>query len=221
MELILSATSRNPRSKILKSLHYSDLSPMASFEKFGWNRALFAQIELPKDPLILNIGGFMGDSTQFLQDLYGGQIHVVEPIPQYISTLKKRFSNNKNIKIIPMAVGARDSEIELKMQDDLTGIFATGNTTIKVKCININNLLEKLDKKPDLIVMNIEGGEFEVLESMNLTRRTSHYPFLCLQFHNVFPEAVARRENIRTKLSRNHKELINFPWVWEVWRGKE
>ena len=97
INLTLSATSRNPRLKLLKILNYSDLSPMASFEKFGWNKALFAQIKLPTKPLILNIGGFKGDSTQFLQDLYGGQIYVVEPIPQYISSLEKRFSNNKNV----------------------------------------------------------------------------------------------------------------------------
>jgi FkbM family methyltransferase len=220
LKVLLSVFSRNPRLKIIQILSYSDLSPMAGFEKYGWNRSLFNNISLPENPLILNIGGFKGDSTEFLFNTFGGKIHVVEPIPQYIEILRNRFSENRNIVIIPKALGSDNSQIELSVSDDMTGAFANGHSKIWVDSIGITHLINDLGSKPDLILMNIEGGEFDVLEEMLKTRETGAFPNLCIQFHNVFPAATERRERIREILSLNHNEVINFPWVWEVWRAK-
>lgn len=217
LKLLLTAFSRNPRLKILQILSYSDLSAMAGFEKFGWNRSLFNSISLPENPLILNIGGFKGDSTEFLFNLYGGKIYVVEPIPEYVKILQSRFEDNENIRIIPKALGANNSQIELVISEDLTGLFANGESKITVDTIGVVNLIENIGKVPDLILMNIEGGEFDVLDEMLSTENKLIYPKLCIQFHDVFAGAAERRESIRKKLLLNYREIINFPWVWEVW----
>lgn len=218
LKILLSVFSRNPRLKIIQILSYSDLYPMAGFEKYGWNRSLFNNISLPENPLILNIGGFKGDSTEFLFNIYGGKIYVVEPIPQYIEILQSRFEENKSIVIIPMALGAHNSQIELAISEDLTGRFANGDRKITVDSIGIVKLIEKIGKMPDLILMNIEGGEFDVLDEMLSKENQLTYPNLCIQFHDVFAGAAERRESIRSKLLLDHKEIINFPWVWEVWK---
>ena len=69
--------------------------------------------------------------------------------------------------------------------------------------------------------MNIEGGEYENLESLILTRAISKIPTLLVQFHRYSLKEELRRAQIRSELELTHKCVFEFPWVWERWDRKE
>ena len=70
----------------------------------------------------------------------------------------------------------------------------------------------------DLLKINIEGGEFPLLEYLlnkGLMARIKH---LQVQFHDFTEDAVSRRELIRKKLAITHAQEWCYPFVWESWR---
>ena len=69
----------------------------------------------------------------------------------------------------------------------------------------------------DLMKINIEGAEFPLLEKMikmDLLRRVDCF---MIQFHEWHPGAYSRRRKIRTELSKTHRLVWDYHFVWEKW----
>ena len=69
--------------------------------------------------------------------------------------------------------------------------------------------------------INIEGGEYAVLERMMETGIIGKCGELQIQFHEWYPEARALREKIVKSLSLSHYRTWNYPFVWENWKRIE
>ena len=84
--------------------------------------------------------------------------------------------------------------------------------------VSITDFLKKYGVvKVDLIYMNIEGGEFQVLHELikqGLIKNISH---LQVQFHNVSKNSRKDRLKIRKELKKTHKNVFNYPFIWERW----
>ena len=65
--------------------------------------------------------------------------------------------------------------------------------------------------------LNIEGGEFPLLEAMLSSGLISLVRHLQVQFHRFVPDADRRRDAIRTALARTHAQNWCYPYVWESW----
>ena len=68
--------------------------------------------------------------------------------------------------------------------------------------------------------MNVEGAEFDILESLldaNLVEKV--HTFL-IQFHYYGETPVLRRDKILERLSETHKVKFSYPFVWECWTKK-
>ncbi len=69
----------------------------------------------------------------------------------------------------------------------------------------------------DLIKLNIEGGEFPVLNDMISSGCLSKVKRLVIQFHDFYPNAEVEREAIRNDLRKTHRELWCEYFLWECW----
>ena len=65
--------------------------------------------------------------------------------------------------------------------------------------------------------INIEGSEFELLDHMIDTGYISKVKHLQIQFHNFVNDSEVKRKTIRDKLKYSHKNIFNFPFIWERW----
>ena len=70
----------------------------------------------------------------------------------------------------------------------------------------------------DLMKINIEGGEYELLEEILSSGWVHNIKNLQIQFHDFFPEAKGRMEAIQEKLSFTHELTYQYPFVWENWQ---
>jgi hypothetical protein len=73
----------------------------------------------------------------------------------------------------------------------------------------------------DLLKLNIEGGEYDVLDRLHETGRLPRIDQILVQFHEWHPHAHRRRRAIRAALRDTHVEEWDYPWVWERWRLRE
>ena len=72
----------------------------------------------------------------------------------------------------------------------------------------------------DLMKVNIEGGEYDLLEHLVETAVISKIANLQVQFHDFVPNAEARMAAIQACLRQTHVLTYQFPFIWENWRIK-
>lgn len=65
--------------------------------------------------------------------------------------------------------------------------------------------------------LNIEGGEYEVLESLIESSAVSQFRSILIQFHPQPTGWEARREKIVEQLRSTHDRIWCYPMVWEKW----
>ena len=74
----------------------------------------------------------------------------------------------------------------------------------------------------DLIKINIEGGEYEVLESLIADNKLSMFKNLQIQFHDfIIENAKERMSKIQQELAKTHVLTYQYEFVWENWKLKE
>ena len=78
--------------------------------------------------------------------------------------------------------------------------------------------LENLNiEKIALMSINIEGGEYDLLDHILDAKLISRITYLQIQFHDISDTSESQREEIRGKLKLTHQEKYCFPFVWEGW----
>lgn len=79
--------------------------------------------------------------------------------------------------------------------------------------ISLNNI-----NKIDLMKINIEGGEYDLLDSLVKSQKIiNSVNTLLIQFHDFIPDAEKKRNVIQEKLSTTHQKVFDYPFIWEKW----
>ncbi len=69
----------------------------------------------------------------------------------------------------------------------------------------------------DLMKINIEGGEYDLLEHLMSTNLVKAIKNLQIQFHDFFPDSRERMKKIQEALEHTHKLTYQYEFVWENW----
>ncbi|MEI7474104.1 MAG: FkbM family methyltransferase [bacterium] len=148
-----------------------------------------------KTPYIIDAGGCIGMSTLYFKQQYpDAEIIVFEPDPHVFKILDENITVNSlnNITTINKGLGKGTGIINF-YADGADGGSVTStksdNTTIAVE---ITKLSEYLNKRVDLLKMNIEGMEFEVFEEISDKLHNVHeIIFEYHAFHNL-PQTLGK-----------------------------
>ena len=68
--------------------------------------------------------------------------------------------------------------------------------------------------------INIEGGEFDLLDQLIKSKLVTRIDNIQVQFHNFFDNSKDRREGIRKQLKQTHYLTYDYYFVWENWKLK-
>jgi FkbM family methyltransferase len=178
--------------------------------------------ELTRESVVFDLGGYLGDFAAEINVRYGCKIYIFEPHPYYYSECLKRFSSDKNITVLNY--GLADSNGELFLSDHQDGSSFVNPNHIRengIKCIlrDFIDVIDELDvPKIDLMKINIEGGEFPLLEHIIAFGRQTLIEQYQIQFHNFVDNAIEKRSSIMSALSETHTQTWCYNFVWENWR---
>jgi FkbM family methyltransferase len=179
------------------------------------------EFDLPDDALVVAVGAYRG---QWVSDIYARYlctVHAYEPVPEFAEALDRRFARNPKIVIHPEGLAGTTRTEDISVQDDASSLFA-GAYADRTLAINLRSAREALDDLGsgpiDLMMVNIEGAEYELLDSLLGDGYTARIRNLLIQFHDFVPDAGARRNAIRDALRATHRETFCTPFVWEGWR---
>ena len=168
--------------------------------------------------LVLDVGGFEG---QWASDIYSRflcRVMVFEPVPEFAAGISRRFGMNPGIEVFPFGLGSQTRDAEFCVQGDASSVFGHGAGATSVHLVSAAQFFRKQAvEEVDLMKVNIEGGEYELLSHLITTGLMARIVNLQVQFHDVIPDATARRDAIVSRLRVTHDCQWCYPFVWESW----
>lgn len=187
------------------------------FLRDGGNQLLIEGFNIVDNSLVVDIGGYLGDWSATILDTYGCDICIVEPVPVFSQQIIKRFELRENVRIFPYLVSSQIGPRSLFFSDDGTGCFAVGRP-VSVESRHVSDFIDFIGRDIiDLVMVNIEGGEYELLSLLvdhGVIGRTKH---LLVQFHEVADVSPAEHQALQLALQKSHKLVFDYPYVWQRW----
>jgi FkbM family methyltransferase len=109
-----------------------------------------------------NIGAFSVWASQKRQ----AHVLAVEPVPDNVRLLNNNVRINKaNVQIIEGAIGSTNGVIEMRYNENTPARSSSLSKKGNLHLVNKYSIVEMIEEhKPDGIKMDIEGGEFDILD---------------------------------------------------------
>lgn len=189
--------------------------------KDNGDKTLRLNYDINENSVVFDMGGYHGDWAVDIFCKYSCKIYIFEPVQKFADMIKNRFSHNDKINVYSFGLAGQDDETEILLDEDSSSVV---NTLIepenkeKIKLIEAAKFLKEASiENIDLMKINIEGGEYDLLEHLINTGFISKIRNIQVQFHEYFPGAEARMKNIQQKLMETHHLTYQYKFVWENW----
>ncbi len=167
------------------------------------------------------VGAFEGNYLEKLDKKFSCKIFAFEPVEKYYNILEKKFLNSNNITLLNLGLSNKSETVNIFVDKESSSVFKETNSGLLVDMISVSDFFRIYQiRSIDLIYMNIEGGEYAVLDELIGTGLISKIKYLQIQFHKVDKNSKNQRNIIRKKLSHTHRQAFNFPFIWERWDKK-
>ena len=203
-----------------------------------WNSQLEEkryQYNFDESSTIIDLGAYTGEWAKLITTKFNCKVHSYEAVKRYFDKIQHpniiayHYGVTCNTGVDYIHVCDEGSAIEKlsehKKKNDLdssyqNNIKSHSNIPLEqINTIDINEVLNKF-KHVDLLKINIEGGEYEILEKMCNTNTINNVQHLQVQFHNFVEDAQAKYDDIVTKLQETHTCNFDSMWRWSFWTKK-
>ena len=179
------------------------------------------------EKISIDLGANLGVYTKLLAN-YSKLVIAFEPDPWTFEKLNENVGYIKNVKLENLAVGPSDGFVKLYRHEDFDCNKAFFSESSSVWCrsdfnegdsVDVNQVdfiryIEDLDKDIGMIKMDIEGMELELLEALVMRPDLlSRIDYIFVETHErLFPEKLARFNQVRKQVHQIHKPRINLNW---------
>jgi FkbM family methyltransferase len=178
--------------------------------------------DLHKDSLVFDLGGYKGQWTSDIYSMYRCQVHVFEPVEEFAKSIKRRFFVNPDISVYQFGLSDRNCATKITLDKDSTSMFKPGKTSVDAQFIEAATFFANNNIKfIDLMKINIEGGEYDLLDYLLRIGWVCKIRNIQVQFHDFIPNARIRMTEIQKSLSITHELTYQYMFVWENWKLKE
>lgn len=176
---------------------------------------------LGPDATVLDIGAYDGAWAAGVLGKFGAEIDAFEPVPAFVARIRERFAHNPRVRIHEYGLASADREESISLEEGGSSTIIASPEASERQTITLRNaaaVLRDLGRDSyDLVKINIEGGEYELLDHLLNEDLIRRFRFLQIQFHPEVRSAERRREAIVEGLARTHELQWRYPWVWESW----
>jgi len=185
------------------------------------DKTLRVNYDLNEHSLVFDLGGYEGQWASDIFAMYACSIYIFEPVQQYADHIARRFHKNKKIYVHDFGLASSNRLERITIAQDGSSLFKQGKASQEVRLVSIIDFLRERDiHQIDLMKINIEGGEYELLEHLIATNWIRHIRNLQVQFHDFIPNAEQRMRRIQAGLAQTHSLTYQYVFVWENWRLK-
>jgi len=177
--------------------------------------------DLKEDSIVFDLGGYEGEWSAQILCLYGSFIYIFEPYEEYFKNIENRFLHNKKVKAFRFGLSNNNQLTQLSINDNSSSMFIKSDNTVDIKLVDSKHFFNEHNiSKIDLMKINIEGGEFDLLEHLISTGDVNKIVNIQVQFHDFVPNAEKRMKSIQENLKKTHYLTYQYEFVWENWKLK-
>ena len=214
MGLLQSAISRLEKLQALRNSRRA--GDAGRFFANGGNDLLY-DLPVKSGEYILDGGGYMGEWTFRMVALYGCRSVIFEPVPRFFDHCCRLFSQNSLVSVESAALGQSDTTGSMDLSADGSSLHGAGRGEIQVKVVDAAAAVDDIQGAVACLKLNIEGGEYDVLERLVDTGAISKCRSLLVQFHRQPEDWKPRYAALQSKLATTHKVEWKYEMVWERW----
>lgn len=148
-----------------------------------------------KGDRIADIGSYVGEFSRTMIEKYDADCERYDPLTNF-------------------ALGRHNGTIRMGGQFYYTSAYTKGMTTYKVR-----DAKEVIIGQYKLVKINIEGGEYDLLQYLYELGLLQNFEYIQVQFHKVDSiDYQQLYEDIVSKLKETHQQMWCYPFVWESWK---
>ena len=193
--------------------------------RFLWNlrkgdSLLSFDYPLNQNSIFFDIGAHVGNFSTKMYEKFECNIYAFEPLDENFKKLTQNLNNYKKIKCFQIALLNFDGYSNISSLGASASLFDRneGSTNKEVVVKSFETFItEENIKFVDFVKMNIEGSEYDLLNDIIDSGNIKKIQHLQIQFHNFVDDSEPKRQMIRNKLKKTHKNIYNFPFIWERW----
>ena len=187
----------------------------------GGDYALRFDYPLTEGALALDLGGYRGQWASDLFSRYACRVFIFEPVRSFAERIQKRFCRNPRIKVFQYGLGGKTREEQIGLSEEGSSVFGKTADRETIQIVDVKNWIdEEKIEQIDLMKINIEGGEYELLERLIETKLIGKISSVQVQFHDIIPKAEERMRRIQVKLKETHQPTYQYKFVWENWERR-
>lgn len=207
----------------LKSFFSPQYRMVRKWKKCDGDHTYRLDYGLNENDIVIDAGGYKGDFTAGIKERYHCNIYVFEPVPDFAKKLSRRFAGDTKVKVLCAGLSDKDEKSKICINEDGSSFFKKGTRGIRVKNKDIVSFMEENSiRHVHLLKLNIEGGEYAVLERLIESGVIGEIDNIQVQFHFIKGMNTKKRmKSIWNKLEETHRLTWSFrPYVWENWERK-
>lgn len=184
------------------------------------DKTLRLDYDLNENSVVFDLGGYHGNWAAEIFCKYNCFVHVFEPCKSFTEIIKNKFIKNNKIFIHQCGLSNSNTNAKLSCGEDSSSTFVQDDATAEeIKLVDaVEFFRENNISKIDLVKINIEGGEYDLLEYLIETGLIAQISNIQVQFHDFVPNAEQRMKNIQQNLQKTHSLTYQFEFVWENWQ---
>jgi FkbM family methyltransferase len=169
----------------------------------------------------------MGEYTEKMA-AHAGHVHAFEPDPWAFGKLTERVGYLPNVTLHNAAVGTRDGTVTIRRAPDfdtnpeewsvqtsvvdVTPDLEVGQT-MEVDQVDFLAFLRSLERRADVVKMDIEGAEAPLLKTLFSSPELDLIGALFVETHEVnMPSLRPRIASLRRRARGLTKPLVNLDW---------
>lgn len=176
----------------------------------------------------LDVGAYDGHWAREIHERHGATVYSFEPLPSAYEQTRAYVAGCERIHLMPYGLSDADGSVEFvqagpgstALVDSIGRLEPTSGAPeiMNVQMRDVKAVFDDLGLTlVDFVNINIEGGEFDLLDRLIETGYVRRCRTLQIQFHEWIPGAYGRRRNIHRRLRRTHRLEWNYSFVWERW----
>lgn len=132
------------------------------------------------------------------------------------------FEKNTLVEVRKAALGGEDRKAVFGFFDNGTSEHVVGDSQcFEADVIDVARVFGEIGTSIACLKLNIEGGEYEVLERLLETNHIVLCDSLLIQFHRQPAGYRESYENIVAALQKTHVQVWCYEMVWEKWVRKD
>lgn len=180
--------------------------------------------DLNEQSIVFDLGGYEGQWASDIYDKYGCNIFIFEPVNSFATKISERFRENNKIKVFTYGLGGYTRSEIIYISGVGSSIYREGETGESIEIIDVKDWMDRNSiSHINLMKINIEGGEYELLDRMIECNLIKIIDDIQVQFHKIkaIDDPVSRMEKIQKELAKTHELTYQYNFIWENWRRKK